>query len=210
MRNMLRRTAATGLVAGGAVLAAVMGGRAAFAQAADALKVLERDHVLGKADAPITIVEYASLTCPHCAQFHGQILPELKKKWIDSGRARLVYRDFPLDRMALQAAQIAECSGKDRYFGVLELLFQQQEKWASSRDGIAEIGRILRIAGIGDAEIRQCLANEAIANDAVLADYQSGEKAGVTGTPTLFINGQKLGAPRSFADVDAFLEKLGK
>ena len=210
MRNMLRRTAALGLVAGGAAMAAAASGRAAFAQAAEALKVLDRDHILGKADAPITIVEYASLTCPHCAQFHGQILPELKKKWIDSGRARLVYRDFPLDRMALQAAQIAECAGKDRYFGVLELLFQQQEKWASSRDGIGEIGRILRIAGIGDAEIRQCLANEAIANDAVLADYQSGEKAGVTGTPTLFINGQKLGAPRSFADVDAFLEKLGK
>jgi protein-disulfide isomerase len=210
MRNMLRRTAALGLVAGGAALAAAMGGRAAFAQSADALKVLERDHVLGKPDAPITIVEYASLTCPHCAQFHGQILPELKKKWIDSGRARLIFRDFPLDRMALQAAQIAECAGKERYFGVLDLLFQQQEKWASSRDGIAEIGRILRIAGVGDAEIRQCLANDKIANEAVLADYQSGEKAGVTGTPTLYVNGQKLGAPRSFADLDAFLEKLGK
>jgi protein-disulfide isomerase len=155
-------------------------------------------------------VPRCSLTCPHCAQFHGQILPELKKKWIDSGRARLIFRDFPLDRMALQAAQIAECAGKERYFGVLDLLFQQQEKWASSRDGIAEIGRILRIAGVGDAEIRQCLANDKIANEAVLADYQSGEKAGVTGTPTLYVNGQKLGAPRSFADLDAFLEKLGK
>jgi len=150
------------------------------------------------------------MTCPHCALFHTATLPELKKKWIDSGRARLVYRDFPLDRLALQAAQIAECAGNERYFPIIDLLFQTQEKWATSRDPIAELGRVLRLAGIGEAEIKACLADEKKGNETVLADYESGEKAGVTGTPTLFVNGQRYGGNRTFADLDAFLEKLGK
>ena len=213
MRKMLRLAAgalAFGLIAAGGVPGAVTPAQAQTPAAAEALKVLPRDHVLGKADAPITIIEYASLTCPHCGQFHQLVLPELKKKWIDSGRVRLIYRDFPLDRLALQAAQIAECAGKERYFPVLDLMFQTQERWATARDPLAEIGRTLRIAGIGDAEIKACLTNDQIVNEAVLADYTSGEKAGVTATPTLFINGQLYRGNRLFADLDAFLEKLGK
>jgi len=138
------------------------------------------------------------------------VVPELKKAWIDPGRARLVYRDYPLDRLALQAAQIAECSGDARYFGIIDLLFQTQEKWATARDPIAEIGRILRIAGISEADIKACLADEKKGNETVLADYESGEKAGVTGTPTLYINGEKYNGSRLYADLDAYLQKLGK
>jgi len=206
MRKMLRRTAV-------ALMFALIGAAApAMSQSAqaDALKVLDRDHILGKADAPITMVEYASLTCSHCGHFHQAVLPDLKKKWIDSGRLRLVYRDFPLDRNALQAAQIAECAGNDRYFGIVDLLFQTQEKWASSRDVATEIARILRIAGIGESEIKACLADDKPLKEAVLADYESGEKAGVNATPTLFINGQRYAGNRAVADLDAYLEKLGK
>lgn len=206
MQKMLRRT--LGLAGIAATLAGLVPG--AGAQDAEALKPLDRDHALGKADAPVTIIEYASLTCPHCAHFHTAVLPDLKKKWIDTGKVRLIYRDFPLDRLALQAAVIAECSGQDRYFPVLDLLFRQQDRWVTARDQVAEIAKGLRVAGVAEAEIRACLADEKIANETVLSDYQSGDKAGVTGTPTLFINGVKYNGARMNADLDAYLEKLTK
>ncbi len=78
------------------------------------------------------LIEYASFTCPHCAHFHTQILPEIKKKWIDTGKVKLIYRDFPLDQVAAKAAQIAECAGNDRYFGVIDLIFRGQPQWATA------------------------------------------------------------------------------
>src|SRR5262245_61512941 len=103
------------------------------------LAVQPGDHVLGDAKAPITLIEYASFTCPHCAHFHTQILPEIKKKWIDTGKVKLIYRDFPLDQVAAKAAQIAECAPSDRYFGVVDLIFRGQSQWAAAGDPIAEL-----------------------------------------------------------------------
>lgn len=212
------------MLAGGAALAFVVAGGAwlatrsaapvpAVAQSATAPGALPAvsaaDHVLGKPDAPITIVEYASMTCPACAQFHVRVLPEVKKKWIDSGKARLVFRDFPLDRIAVQAAQIAECSGAARYFGVVEALFQTQGQWSAAPDATVEFARILRIAGIGEAEIKACLADDKI-QTAILQERQAGEAAGVTATPTLFLNGVKYAGNRTFEDLDAQLAKLAK
>ncbi len=107
-------------------------GAPAAPQLADAQSLLQLnkdDRILGKPDAPITIVEYASLTCPHCAHFENDVLPELKKKWIDSGKAKLVLRDFPLDEPALRAAMIARCAPPDRYYAYVDTLFATQDKW---------------------------------------------------------------------------------
>lgn len=167
------------------------------------------DHVLGDPKAPVTIIEYASLTCSHCAHFHTQILPDLKKKWIDTGKVKLVYRDFPLDQVAVKAAQIAECAGKDKYFGVLDIIFRGQPQWATGADPIAELSKPLRIAGLGEAEIKACLANDAMMN-AVLNDYRSGDALGVNSTPTLFIGGQLYRGSRSVEDIDGAIAKLAK
>lgn len=167
------------------------------------------DHVLGDPKAPITLIEYASFTCPHCAHFHTQILPELKKKWIDSGKVKLVYRDFPLDQVAAKAAQIAECAPADRYYPVIDLIFRNQATWATGSDPIAELAKPLRIAGMGENEIKACLANEAKANQ-VVADYKGGEVLGVNSTPTLFIDGQLYRGPRSVEELDAAFAKLAK
>lgn len=167
------------------------------------------DHVLGDPKAPITVVEYASLTCSHCAHFHTQILPEIKKKWIDTGKVKLVYRDFPLDQVAAKAAQIAECAGNDRYFAVLDLIFRGQPQWATSSDPLAELAKPLRIAGMGENEIKACLANEAMGN-AVIKDYQGGEALGVNSTPTLFINGQLYRGSRAVDELDGVFGKLAK
>jgi protein-disulfide isomerase len=182
------------------------------AQAADKgtlLQVQPTDHVLGDPNAPITLIEYASLTCPHCAQFNVAVLPELKKKWIDTGKVKLVYRDFPLDQTALKAAQLAECAGKDKYFGVIDMTFETQPKWATASDPIAELSKSLRIAGMGDAEVKACLANDAVANG-VVADYRGGETLGVNSTPTLFVNGQEFKGARTVEEMDAAFSKLAK
>jgi protein-disulfide isomerase len=219
MRNIL--IVAGGVVAVAAIAAGVYFGTRssspapvpqAIAQTVDKtalLQVQPTDHVLGDPKAPITLIEYASLTCPHCAHFSVAVLPELKKKWIDTGKVKLIYRDFPLDQVAAKAAQIAECAGNDRYFGVIDLIFRGQPQWAASQDPIADLAKPLRIAGLGENEIKACLANEAKANE-VVADYRGGETLGVTSTPSLFINGTLYKGARSVEELDAALAKLAK
>ena len=219
MRNIL--IVAGGVVAVAAIAAGVYFGTrpsspgpvaTAVAQTPDKtslLAVQPADHVLGDAKAPITLIEYASFTCPHCAHFHTQVLPELKKKWIDTGKVKLIYRDFPLDQVAAKAAQIAECAPNDRYFGIIDLIFRGQPQWAASQDPIAELGKPLRIAGMGENEIKACLANEAKANE-VIADYRGGETLGVNSTPSLFINGVLYKGARSVEELDAAFAKLAK
>jgi protein-disulfide isomerase len=218
MRNIL-------IMAGGVVaVAAIAGGvyfgtaptspaptpvAAATANTKALLAALPTDHVLGDANAPVTIIEYASLTCPHCAAFDVVTLPDLKKKWIDTGKVKLVYRDFPLDQVAAKAAQIAECAPNDRYFGVIDLIFRGQPTWATASDPIAELAKPLRIAGMGENEIKACLANEAKANE-VIADVRGGEVLGVNSTPTLFIDGQLYKGARSVEELDATFAKLAK
>jgi protein-disulfide isomerase len=174
-----------------------------------ALQPTADDHVLGKADAPITIVEYASMTCGHCAAFHVTMLPELKTKYIDTGKVRLVFRDFPLDAVALQVSQIAECAGKDRYFGVVGLAFETQGQWAVAKDPLAELGKSLRIAGITEADIKTCVANDKGAM-AIVAERQAAEKLGVNSTPTLFINGERYDGARTMEAFDEAFAKILK
>jgi protein-disulfide isomerase len=219
MRNIL-------IVAGGVVAVAAIAGAVYFGTRAPASgpppvaaasapskagleTVQPGDHVLGDANAPITVIEYASLTCSHCAHFHTQVLPEIKKKWIDTGKVKLVYRDFPLDQVAAKAAQIAECAGNDKYFGVLDIIFRGQPQWATAADPLAELAKPLRIAGMGENEIKACLANDAMSN-AVIKDYQGGEAMGVNSTPTLFINGQLYRGARSVEELDGVFGKLAK
>src|SRR6478752_8145503 len=159
MRNIL--IVAGGIVAVAAIAAGVYFGTrpsspgsapvavAATPDKASLLAVQPGDHVLGDAKAAITVIEYASFTCPHCAHFSVTVLPEVKKKWIDSGKVKLIYRDFPLDQTALKAAQLAECAGKDKYFGVIDMTFETQPKWAVASDPIGELAKSLRIAGMG-------------------------------------------------------------
>ena len=173
------------------------------------LGVQPTDHVMGDAKAPVVLIEYASFTCPHCAQFHTQILPALKTKWIDTGKVKLVYRDFPLDQVAAKAAQLAECVGKDRYFAVIDMIFRGQPNWAASADPIATLTTSLRIAGVSESDAKACLANDSIAS-AVVADYRGGETLGVNSTPTLFINGEMYRGTRSVEELDAALAKLAK
>jgi protein-disulfide isomerase len=173
------------------------------------LQITEKDHVMGKAEAAVTIVEYASMTCGHCATFHNDILPAIKTKFIDTGKVKLVYRDFPLDRVAAQAAQLAECVDRDRYFGVVATIFQTQAQWAASKEPLADLLKLLRLAGLGEAQAKACL-DDAKGLEAILAEQQGGVALGVDSTPTLFINGQRYSGPRTVQAFDEHLSKLVK
>ena len=173
------------------------------------LQPADKDHVLGNKDAPITIVEYASMTCSHCAAFHNEILPQLKTKYIDTGKVKLVYRDFPLDRVAAQAAQLAECVDRDRYFGVVATIFQTQANWAAGKEPLADLQKLLRLAGLGEAQAKACLDDQK-GLEAILAEQQGGVALGVDSTPTIFVNGQRYNGPRTMPAFDELFAKLSK
>jgi protein-disulfide isomerase len=166
------------------------------------------DHVLGKADAPITIIEYASLTCPHCAEFNKEVLPEVKAKYIETGKAKLIYRDFPLDQWALRASVLARCAPADKYFGFVDVLFQNQVTWATAKDPMAALEKIGMLGGVSSAQFSACMQDKKL-QDAVLAQSLQGQKEfDVQGTPTIIVNGKKIENPQSFADFDKILKPL--
>jgi protein-disulfide isomerase len=167
-----------------------------LADAQTVLALSKDDRILGNPDAPITIVEYASLTCPHCAHFTNDVLPELKKKWIDTGKAKLVLRDYPLDEPALRAAMIARCAPPDRYYAYIDTFFGAQDKWVTARDYHDALARLVKLGGMSREEFDNCLKNTALENKIVEGRLIASKELDVNSTPTFFINGTKFtGAP---------------
>ena len=191
-RKMLIVTAASALVAPAAT------GFHAGAARAQAQEIFPDDRILGPADAPITIIEYSSLTCPHCATFHAEAWPEIKETWIAEGTARLVFRHFPLDAMALRAAAVADCIEGERFFGFLDLLFKSQQRWAKSNPPLKVLGQMARLAGMSQEKFDACVNDEA-EMDRILERRQDGMRTyDVKSTPTLIINGRKVEGTRDF------------
>jgi protein-disulfide isomerase len=179
---------------GGALPAAAQG--TAGADAAKQLSVQPGDRVLGKADAPITIIEYASLTCPHCAHFEVDVLPKLKAKWIDTGKAKLVLRDFPLDEPALRAAMVARCAPPDRFYPLVDTFFAQQEQWTTTRDYRAALEKLAKLGGISNKEFAACISDKKLEDQVAQSRLTAAQQLGVDATPTFFVNGKKFdGAP---------------
>jgi protein-disulfide isomerase len=135
------------------------------------------------------MIEYASMTCPHCAAFHNETLPELKTKYIDTGKVRLIFRDFPLDDTAVQASIIAHCAGPDRALTFISALFASQERWARSADPVASLRQLGKLGGLSDERMDACLADRALA-DSILQMRLDGEREHeIQSTPSFLING---------------------
>jgi protein-disulfide isomerase len=150
------------------------------------------DRILGKPDAAVTIIEYASLTCPHCAAFERETLPQVEKNWIETGKAKLVYRDYPLDALALKASVLTRCAPPERYFGFVKVLFESQTSWARAGDVDAALLRIAKLGGMTDEQFQACMKNDTLQNK-ILGERLIGEKdLKVDSTPTFFVNGRKL------------------
>lgn len=166
---------------------------------------------MGAEDAPVTLIEYASLTCPHCANFHMNVLPQIRESYINPGKVRMIYREVYFDRPSLWAAMIARCAGPERYFGVLDLLFRDQASWsrADSAEGIVNgLYAIGRQAGMTDAEMQACLRDPEFAQSMVEEFQKNATADQIDSTPSFILDGEKLSNlpwPEFQAKLDAAL-----
>jgi protein-disulfide isomerase len=178
------------LVSGAALLA----GGAAQAQSIDMAELLKPgplgDKIQGDAKAPVTIIEYASLTCPHCEHFHATVYPVLKKNYIDTGKVRFIFREFPRDPVDIGAFMLARCAPADKYFPMIDVLFDQQKNWAFTKDAAKQLLMIAKQAGFTEESFDKCLSDKKLAEDIRNVGKHGYEKFKVDSTPTLFINGQ--------------------
>jgi protein-disulfide isomerase len=156
---------------------------------------------LGDANAPITVIEYASMTCPHCAHFSETTFPELKKRYIDTGKVRFIFREFPLDRLALAGFVLARCAGPDKYFPVIETLFAQQRDWVVQKP-LQPLLAIFKQVGMSEQTFNSCLDNQQLAEGIDKVRSQAAEKFGVNSTPTFFVNGKRVNGALTIEEME--------
>lgn len=163
------------------------------ASAAGLPAVSAGDRVMGRADASVTVVEYASLVCSHCGDWHRTVYPELKRRFIDTGQVRLVFRDYPTNPVpvAARAAGIARCAAPDRFYAVIGTFFDGQEALFTGGPVLTWLASGVAASGKTEAEIDTCLADPATL-DGLRASMTGAEAAGVQGTPSFFVNGRAL------------------
>jgi protein-disulfide isomerase len=165
----------------------------------------------GKADAPVTIVEYASMTCTHCAAFHQNVYGDLKKNYIDTGKVRFILREFPLDPLATAAFMLARELGDDKRDAAVNLLFSQQKNWAFVDKPLDGLANVLKQAGMGQERFEAILKDQALYEKVNKVRDRAAEKFGVNSTPTFFVNGEKYTGEVSLADIDKIIAaKTGK
>ncbi len=166
------------------------------------------EQALGKPTAPVTIVEYASLTCPHCANFYNTVFGTLKTKYIDTGKVYFVLREFPLDQLALAAVVAARCAPADQYFPIIDTLFSEQKEWAFvEKPGLALLDKLGKY-GFDEASFDQCMARKDLIQSVVTVAQRGQDEFGVDGTPAFFINGEKHSGELDVAKLDAILQPL--
>ena len=181
--------------------------------AADVAKPMSLpDMALGPANAAVTITEYASMTCPHCAAFTEKVFPKIKSEYIDSGKIRFVFREFPLDIKAAAGSMLARCIAKDdagKYFAVVDMLFRQQNDWVV-KNTTETLSRIGKQAGLSQQAVDECLKDQALL-DKIAADQKfAAEVLKVNSTPTFFINGEMLKGEQTFDEFDKRIKSLLK
>jgi len=170
------------------------------------------DMALGPATSPVTITEYASMTCGHCANFNETVFPKIKSEYIDSGKIRYVFREFPLDIKAAAGSMLARCIAKDdggKYFAVVDMLFRQQNDWVT-KNTAETLARIGKQAGLSQQAVEDCLKDQALL-DKIAADQKfASEVLKVNSTPTFFINGEMVKGATSFEEFDKKIKALLK
>jgi protein-disulfide isomerase len=170
------------------------------------------DMALGPANAAVTVTEFASMTCPHCAAFTERVFPKLKAEYIDSGKIRFVFREFPLDVKAAAGSMLARCIAKDdagKYFAVVDMLFRQQEAWVL-KNTTETLTRIGKQAGLSQQQVEDCLKDQALL-DKIAADQKyANEVLKVNSTPTFFLNGEMMKGEQSFEEFDKRIKSLLK
>jgi protein-disulfide isomerase len=168
------------------------------------------DLAQGSASAPITIVEYASMTCTHCAAFHEETWPKLKAKYVDTGKVKFILREFPLDPLATAGFMLARCAGADKRNAIVDLLYTQQKNWAFVDKPIDALAALVKQAGISQADFETCLKNQGLYDQVNQTREGAAQKFKVNATPTFFVNGREMTGELPIEDFDKVLEPLLK
>ena len=170
------------------------------------------DRVLGNPNAPVTILDYSSMTCPHCATFHTETLPKIKEKYIDTGKAKLVFRDFPFDQAALRASMLARCAPPERYYPLLDVLFKSQAQWSRASDPAKALAQYGKLAGMSQETIDACMASQPLADGILQSRMVGADKYKVEATPTFVLNdgAATISGAQSFETFAAAIDKLVK
>jgi len=160
---------------------------------------------LGDAKAPKTVIEYASMTCSHCANFHNTVYAQFKTKYVDSGKVYFIFREYPLDPLATSAAMLARCGPKERYFPIVDLLFTHQDEWAFVQDPKTALINLVKQAGISEADFNACLTNQTILDGVNAVKDRAAKQFGVDSTPTFFFNGVEHPGELSLEEIDKII-----
>ncbi len=167
----------------------------------------EREHIFGSSGAKVTVIQYASLTCHSCRAFHMEVWPEVRRRYVDTGKIRFVVREFPLDPLATGAFMLARCTGPQKWADTVDLLYASDEQWAHAADPVAELHALMHRAGMGSEAFEDCLTNQALLDD-VRAVAEGGTAAGVNATPTFFVNGIKAAGLLTIDQFAALVDPL--
>jgi protein-disulfide isomerase len=168
------------------------------------------EKVLGSDKAPVTMIEYSSLTCSHCANFHTEVYPKLKANYVDTGKVRLILREYPIDQVAAAGAMLARCADDDKYFALVDALFATQKGWAFTEDRYGGLLRIAKQAGFTKERFDACLKDQQLLQNIEAVRTRASDKFGINSTPTFFINGEKHVGGMSFEDLSKILDPLLK
>jgi len=171
------------------------------------LKLTDKEYAMGPADAKVVIVEYASLTCPHCARFHTAVLPDIKKEFVDTGKVRYIYRDFPLDRLALGAAMVARCAGRDNFFGFIDTFYAAQGQWSRASNPISALGNLAKLGGMSQTKFEACLKDVETQNGILQQRLEASNEFKVQATPTVFVNGERYGGGMTLDQMRTLLNR---
>jgi protein-disulfide isomerase len=167
-----------------------------------------RDVVIGAKDAPVTIVEYASMTCPHCARFQTETFPALKAKYIDTGKAKYILREFPLDPLATAGFMLMRCAGDDKREALADLLFAQQKQWAYAPKPVEGLASLVKQAGISQSAFEACLSDKKLYGDVNATRDRASDNFHVDATPTFFINGTRHGGELTIEELSKVIDPM--
>lgn len=150
------------------------------------------EQALGDPKAPNTVIEYASMTCSHCQRWHADVYPAFKAKYVDTGKVYFIFREYPLDPLAKAAIVEARCAPADRYFPLVDLMFDHQDEWAFVQEPVTALQNLLKQAGIGEAAFMDCLKNQTVLDGVNWVHDRAEKQFGVNSTPTFFVNGKMM------------------
>ena len=179
------------------------------ARVVDTIEALESKS-FGDEDAKVKIVEFASLTCGHCAKFHNEVMPILKEKYIEKGLIHFTYKDFPLDKFALKASMIARCAGNEKFFKFLDVFYKKQKDWTRTKDPFKSLLKIAKFGGLKDEELKVCIGNKSIEDGILKQRLNSSKKYDIKATPTLYLNGEKYNGDLTIEALESKIKSMLK